>query len=43
MKESRYSSYPEGFHRLAKDILPFYMRPMKKMMMRLLLVILTDG
>ena len=43
MKESRYSSYPEGFNRLAKDIIPFYMRPAKKMLMRLLLTILTDG
>lgn len=43
MKESRYSSYPEGFNRLAKDIIPFYMRPAKKMLMRLLLVIIKDG
>jgi len=41
--ENKYSSYPEGYNRLVKDILPFYMRPMKKMLMRLLLTILTDG
>lgn len=43
MKESKYSSYPEGFNRLCKDILPFYLRPAKAMLMRLLVVILKDG
>lgn len=43
MKESKYSSYPEGFERLTRDIIPFYMRPAKKMLMRLFLVILKDG
>lgn len=38
-----YTSYPEGYNRLVHDMLPWYMRPMKKMLMRLLLVILTDG
>lgn len=38
-----YTSYPEGYERLTRDIIPFYMRPVKKMLMRLLLTILTDG
>ena len=38
-----YTSYPEGYKRLTKDIIPFYMRPVKDMLMRLLLMILTDG
>jgi len=41
--ENRYTSYPEGYERLVKDIIPWYMRPMKKMLMRLLLTILSDG
>ena len=41
--ENKYTSYPEGYNRLVKDIVPFYMRPAKKMIMRLLLTILTDG
>ncbi len=43
MEKNIYKSYPEGFNRLARDILPWYFRPAKKMMMRLLLTILTDG
>ena len=42
MKEN-YTSYPEGYKRLVKDIIPFYMRPVKDMLMRLLLTILVDG
>lgn len=42
-KKNRYTSYPEGYERLCRDIIPFYMRPVKKMLMRLLLTILTDG
>ena len=38
-----YTSYPDGYQRLAKDIIPFYMWPVKDMLMRLLLTILTDG
>ena len=38
-----YKSYPEGYQKLAKDIIPWYFRPMKDMLMRLLLTILTDG
>ena len=41
--ESKYTSYPEGYKRLIKDIIPFYMRPVKDMLMRLLLTILVDG
>ena len=41
--EGRYTSYPEGYKRLVKDIIPFYMRPVKDMLMRLLLTILVDG
>ena len=40
---SKYTSYPEGYEKLAKDIIPWYLRPMKAMLMRLLLQILTDG
>lgn len=39
----KYLSYPEGYNKLVHDMLPWYMRPMKKMLMRLFLVILTDG
>ena len=38
-----YTSYPEGYQQLARDIIPWYFRPMKNMLMRLLLTILTDG
>ena len=41
--KNRYTSYPEGYNRLIKDIIPFYMRPVKDMIMRLLVTILTDG
>lgn len=37
-----YTSYPEGFNRLAKLIIPWYLKPMKKTLMRLFLTILTD-
>lgn len=43
MKEKKYTSYPDGYNKLAKDIIPWYFRPMKNMLMRLLLTILTDG
>ncbi len=43
MKKNTYTSYPDGYNRLAKDIIPWYFRPMKNMLMRLLLTILTDG
>ena len=41
--ENRYTGYPEGYKRLVKDIIPFYMRPVKDLLMRLLLTILVDG
>ena len=41
MKE--YLSYPEGYNKLVKKIVPWYMRPMKKMLMRTLLIILSEG
>ena len=43
MEENKYTSYPEGYEKLVKDIIPVYVRPAKKMLMRLLLTILTDG
>ena len=43
MEKNKYTSYPEGYKRLMKDIIPFYMRPVKDMLMRLLLMILVDG
>lgn len=43
MEKNKYTSYPEGYQKLVKDIVPWYMRPMKDMLMRLLLTILTDG
>lgn len=43
MKDNGYTSYPDGYNKLVKDIIPFYMRPMKKMLMRLFLTILKDG
>lgn len=41
--ESPYTSYPEGYKKLCHDMLPWYMRPMKKFLMRLFLTILKDG
>ena len=43
MGKNKYTSYPEGYNKLARDIIPWYFRPMKDMLMRLLLTILTDG
>ena len=40
---SKYTSYPAGYNQLVHDLLPWYLRPAKKMLMRLLLVILKDG
>ena len=39
----KYLSYPEGYNKLVKKMKPWYMRPAKNMLMRLLLTILTDG
>ena len=41
MKE--YLSYPEGYNKLVKKIIPWYMRPMKKMLMSILLLVLAEG
>ena len=38
----KYTSYPEGYNRVARDIIPWYMRPVKDMLMRLLITILVD-
>ena len=38
-----YKSFPEGYNKLVKKIIPWFMRPAKDMMMRLLLTILRDG
>ena len=43
MEKNKYTSYPEGYNRLMKDIIPFYLRPAKNMLMRLLLMILVDS
>lgn len=43
MKNRNYTSYPEGYEQLKKDIVPWYMKPVKDMLMRLLLTILADG
>lgn len=40
---NKYTSYPDGYNKLVKDIIPWYMRPLKKTLMRLFLIILTDG
>ena len=38
-----FQSFPEGYSKLVKKIVPWFMRPAKDMMMRLLLTILRDG
>jgi hypothetical protein len=43
MKDTNYTSYPQGFRRLERDIIPFYLWPARKMLMHLLLVILADS
>lgn len=43
MKKSTYTTYPEGYEQLQRDMIPFYLWPMRKTLMRLLLVILADG
>ena len=40
---NKYTSYPEGYNKLVKDMIPWYLKPAKNMLMRLFLVILTDG
>ena len=41
--KGKYTGYPDGYNKLIKDIIPWYMRPAKGMLMRLLLTILVDG
>ena len=43
MSKNIYKSYPDGYRKLMKKIVPFYFGPMREKMMRLLLTILTDG
>ena len=43
MGKNEFKSYPEGYRKLANKIIPWYFKPMKDMLMRLLLTILTDG
>lgn len=40
---NEYLSYPEGYEKLCKDIMPVFLRPFRKMLMPLLLTILKDG
>ena len=41
--KNEFTSYPEGYTKLMKKLIPFYYGPMREKMMRLLLTILTDG
>lgn len=41
MKE--YLSYPEGYEKFCRDVLPLPLRPFRKMLMPLFLTILKDG
>lgn len=43
MKKKDYTTYPDGYKQLVADMLPWYLKPAKTMMMRLLLLILKDG
>ena len=43
MEKNVYKSYPEGYQKLMKKLVPWYFGPMREKMMRLLLTILTDG
>ena len=43
MKKNIYTTYPEGYKRLQREMIPFYLRPLKKTLMSLLLVILAEG
>lgn len=44
MEKSKYSSYPEGYEKLIKDIkMPFLYRLMAKKIMPLFITILIDG
>ena len=41
--KNEFKSYPEGYQKLKKKLIPFFFGPMRDKMMRLLLTILTDG
>lgn len=41
--KNEFKSYPEGYQKLMKKLVPWYFGPMRQKMMRLLLTILTDG
>ena len=43
MEKNVYKSYPEGYQKLMKKLVPWYFGPMRQKMMDLLLTILTDG
>ncbi len=43
MEKNVYKSYPEGYQKLKKILVPWYFGPMRDKMMHLLLTILTDG
>ena len=38
-----FTSYPEGYARLVSRLVPFYMKPAKKLLMSLLIRILAEG
>ena len=41
--KNEFISYPEGYRKLMKKIVPWYFGPMREKMMGLLLTILTAG
>lgn len=42
MSLNKYKSYPEGYNSLCHDVLPFFLRPMQKMLIPLFIKILID-
>ena len=43
MMKNEFKSYPDGYQKLMKKLVPWFFGPMREKMMRLLLTILTDG
>lgn len=41
--KNTFKSYPEGYQKLKKKLVPWYFGPMREKMFRLLLTILADG
>ena len=41
--KNEFKSYPDGYRKLMKKLVPWYFGHMREKMMRLLLPILTDG